>query len=63
MAGHEQTHEADTATTDERLKVAGACRECGAVYSAWLLPDDTVRPIGRKNGCQCGASEFKALSK
>ena len=57
MTGHQQTHDAD-----ERMKVAARCRDCGSVYSAWVLPDTTVQPIGRKDGCQCGASEFEALS-
>ena len=70
MAGPQQTTgadatraDADATTADERLKVAGRCLECGAVYSAWLLTDGTVQPIGRKDGCQCGGTEFEALSE
>lgn len=62
MAGRQQAHETTDNTTNERQKVAGRCRNCGAVYSAWVLSDNTVQPIGKKNGCRCGASEFEAIS-
>lgn len=45
------------------LKAAASCCECGAVYSAWILPDDSIQLIGRKDGCRCGASAFQAISK
>ncbi|ELY57723.1 hypothetical protein [Natronolimnohabitans innermongolicus] len=48
---------------DDWLKVAARCRECGAVYSAWVRSDDSVQPIGRKDGCRCGATTFQPLSK
>ena len=60
MSGSQQTGEN---TTDERQKAAARCCECGAVYSAWILPDNTVQPIGMKTGCKCGASKFEAISK
>ncbi|WP_049925156.1 hypothetical protein [Halopiger goleimassiliensis] len=63
MAGDQRTHETCEQPIAERPKVAGRCRECGAVYSAWILPDDTVHPIGKKGGCRCGAAEFEALSR
>ncbi|AEH38528.1 hypothetical protein Halxa_3923 [Halopiger xanaduensis SH-6] len=63
MTSPQQTYETSTETTDERLKVAARCRECGGIYSAWLFADDTVQPIGRKDGCRCGASAFEAISK
>ncbi|UHQ95012.1 hypothetical protein J0X25_18855 [Haloterrigena alkaliphila] len=62
MAGNRQTHDADARPTDGRTKVAARCRNCGSVYSAWVFADDTVQPIGRKDGCQCGTAEFEALS-
>ncbi|MEY7851602.1 hypothetical protein AB7C87_20655 [Natrarchaeobius sp. A-rgal3] len=63
MDGPEQKQETDDGTGDERMKVAARCHECNAVYSAWILSDDTVQPIGRKDGCRCGSSEFEAISK
>ena len=63
MSGHRQRQETGDPTTDEREKVAAQCRDCGAVYSAWVLADGTVQPIGRKDGCRCGSSGFEALSR
>jgi hypothetical protein len=51
------------ADDDDRIKTAAQCIECDAVYSAWIFPDDAVQPIGRKDGCRCGCSEFEALSE
>lgn len=48
--------------TDERRKVAARCSECGAIYPAWVLADDSIRPIGRGNDCRCGVSAFRVLS-
>lgn len=63
MTGNRQSQQVDELATDEREKVAARCRDCGAIYSAWVLADETVQPIGRKDGCQCGTSEFEALSR
>ncbi|SEW23446.1 hypothetical protein SAMN05216285_3250 [Natrinema salifodinae] len=62
MASHQQSSETDGDGTDERVKVAARCHECGAVYSAWLRSDDIVQLIGRKDGCRCGAAAFEAIS-
>ena len=62
MAEPSQTGETGTTAAEKRVKVAARCRQCGAVYSAWILADGTVQPIGRKNGCRCGASQFEAIS-
>ncbi|SIR79590.1 hypothetical protein SAMN05421809_2255 [Natronorubrum daqingense] len=48
---------------DNRSKIAAKCRACEAVYSAWLLSDDSIHIIGRKDGCRCGSNAFEALSK
>ncbi|QRV16234.1 hypothetical protein [Haloterrigena salifodinae] len=63
MTAHRQSQESDGSTTDEWEKVAARCRDCGAIYSAWVLADETVQPIGRKDGCRCGTAEFEALSR
>ncbi|WP_339104627.1 hypothetical protein [Haloterrigena salinisoli] len=63
MTGHRQRQETGEPATDEWEKVAAQCRDCEAVYSAWVLADGTVQPIGRKDGCRCGSSEFDALSR
>ncbi len=48
--------------SDERLKAAARCRECGSVYSAWIHPDSSIHIIGRKDGCRCGATAFQDIS-
>ncbi len=63
MAETQRAYETSEKTTDGRQKVAGRCCECGAVYSAWVLSNGTVHPIGKKGGCRCGASNFEAISK
>ncbi|ELZ14751.1 hypothetical protein C477_19704 [Haloterrigena salina JCM 13891] len=63
MTGHRQSQQVDEPAADEREKVAAQCRDCGAIYSAWVFADETVQPIGRKDGCRCGTSEFEALSR
>lgn len=47
---------------DEWIKAAAQCRACGAVYSAWIFADETIHPIGRKDGCRCGAADFEVVS-
>ncbi|TYL35961.1 hypothetical protein CV102_25140 [Natronococcus pandeyae] len=39
------------------------CLECGSAYAAAQWPDGTVQPIGTKNGCQCGSTEFQAVEE
>ncbi|RKD88886.1 hypothetical protein ATJ93_3702 [Halopiger aswanensis] len=63
MPGNQRACETNDTVVDERQKVAGRCCECGAVYSAWVLSDSTVQPIGKKDGCRCGASTFEAISQ
>ncbi|ELY59465.1 hypothetical protein C491_06633 [Natronococcus amylolyticus DSM 10524] len=58
-----QTQENDAEGTERRTKAAARCSECGSVYSAWVFSDNTVQPIGLPRGCDCGASEFEAISK
>ncbi|MFP8958551.1 hypothetical protein ACLI4Y_17710 [Natrialbaceae archaeon A-CW3] len=42
-------------------KVAATCTSCQAVYAAEAWPDGKVRPIGRREGCRCGETEFDVL--
>lgn len=63
MATHPQAQENNTEEAEDRTKVAARCDECGSVYSAWVFPDNTVQPIGLPRGCECGSSEFEAISK
>ncbi len=34
------------------------CTECGSAYAARRTGDDTLLPIGARNGCSCGNSTF-----
>jgi hypothetical protein len=62
MTDRQQAQGSGVETADERMKVAARCCECGCIYSAWIHSDDSVRPIGRPNGCKCGGAEFESLS-
>lgn len=53
----------DTPEADERRKVAARCSECGTIYPAWVLPDDSIRPIGPADGCRCGVSAFRVIPR
>lgn len=44
--------------TDETQRTIAACDQCGALYAALELSDDKLRPIGRRDGCQCGSTSF-----
>ena len=41
----------------ENSRTIAMCEECGALYAA-LEIDDGYRPIGRRDGCQCGSTAF-----
>lgn len=44
-------------------RTVAECVSCGAGYAVQKWPDGTVQPIGTKNGCQCGSTEFRAIEK
>lgn len=44
-----------------RKKVAAVCTSCGTGYAAEEWADGTIRPIGQRNGCQCGGTSFDVL--
>ncbi|WP_342707624.1 hypothetical protein [Natronorubrum texcoconense] len=39
------------------------CEECGALYAALEISEDDYRPIGRRDGCQCGSLEFTPVDE
>lgn len=43
---------------EENRRTIAMCEECGALYAALELTDDTFRPIGRRDGCRCGSTDF-----
>ena len=44
--------------SDENRRTIAMCEECGALYAALEIDDDEYRPIGRRDGCQCGSTVF-----
>ena len=47
--------------SDANRRTIAACEECGSLYAAIELDDETLRPIGRRDGCQCGSTAFTAV--
>lgn len=47
---------------DETEKALGQCTSCGAVYSVWVEPSGSVRPISPENDCSCAEPSFEALT-
>lgn len=47
--------------TENNRRTIAACEECGALYAALELGEDKLRPIGRRDGCQCGCTDFSAV--
>nr|WP_254532758.1 hypothetical protein [Natrinema gelatinilyticum] len=39
------------------------CLNCGNAYAAKEWPDGTIQPIGTRNGCQCGSTEFQIVEE
>ncbi|UTF55860.1 hypothetical protein NGM29_20470 (plasmid) [Natronosalvus rutilus] len=47
----------------ESTRTIATCVDCGVAYAAEQWPDGTAQPIGARNGCQCGSTEFQAVKK
>ena len=37
----------------ERTRSAAVCDGCGAIFTAWVWPDERVQPIGGTGMCSC----------
>ena len=48
---------------DENRRSIAMCDECGALYAALEIGEDDFRPIGRRDGCQCGSLEFTPVDQ
>ncbi|WP_436344970.1 hypothetical protein [Natronorubrum sp. FCH18a] len=48
---------------DENRRSIAMCDECGALYAALEIGEDDFRPIGRRDGCQCGSLEFTPVDE
>jgi hypothetical protein len=45
----------------ESERTLAECLNCGNAYAVKHWPDGTIRPIGHKNGCHCGSTEFQIV--
>lgn len=45
---------------EERRRMA-VCTACGSVDAARVESDGTGQPIGSRDGCRCGSSEFDVV--
>ncbi|PGF16889.1 hypothetical protein CP556_12675 [Natrinema sp. CBA1119] len=47
--------------SDDNRRTIAACEQCGSLYAALELSEDKIRPIGRRDGCRCGGTDFTAV--
>ncbi|WP_254528381.1 hypothetical protein [Natrinema gelatinilyticum] len=47
----------------EGQRTIAKCISCGSAYAAEKWPDGTIQPIGTRDGCQCGATEFQVVER
>ncbi|WP_165875188.1 hypothetical protein [Natrarchaeobius chitinivorans] len=52
-----------TARDKSREKAAGACDNCGELFTVWVHDDGTVRPISPHNACSCDDPELRAVDE
>ncbi|AGB36279.1 hypothetical protein Natoc_0414 [Natronococcus occultus SP4] len=45
----------------ESKRTIAECLVCSSAYAAKEWTDGTIQPIGTRNGCRCGSTEFQAL--
>ncbi|NUB93102.1 hypothetical protein HTZ84_01450 [Haloterrigena sp. SYSU A558-1] len=43
---------------EENRRTIAMCEECGALYAAFEITAGEFRPIGQRDGCQCGSTDF-----
>jgi hypothetical protein len=46
--------------SERRLAV---CTSCESAYAAKVWPDGAIKPIGTKEGCRCGSTEFQVVDQ
>lgn len=44
--------------SDDTSRTIAACEQCGSLYAALEINDEQFRPIGRRDGCECGSTDF-----
>lgn len=45
----------------ESERTMAQCTSCGSAYAAEIWPDGTIQPIGAKDGCQYGSTNFQVI--
>lgn len=53
----------DERNGDDADRMIAACTDCGALYAATELSDGSILPIGRRDGCRCGGTEFTKVNE
>lgn len=48
---------------DDPDRMIAACTHCGALYAATELSDGSILPIGQRDGCRCGSTEFTKVNE
>ncbi|ELY52578.1 hypothetical protein [Natronolimnohabitans innermongolicus] len=46
---------------NDAQRTIAACDECGSLYAALEITADEFRPIGRRDGCECGSTAFSPV--
>ncbi|MDQ2051219.1 hypothetical protein RBH26_12090 [Natronolimnohabitans sp. A-GB9] len=47
--------------TDAKRRTVAVCDECGSLYAALEIDEGDFRPIGRRDGCECGSTAFSPV--
>lgn len=47
----------------ENDRLVAACDDCGSVYAAIELSNGDAQPIGKRNGCSCGGTDFTPVTE
>nr|WP_090302922.1 hypothetical protein [Natronorubrum texcoconense] len=44
-------------------RTVAICTSCGSAYAAEVWDDETIQPIGKRTGCDCGSTEFHVTAE
>ncbi|WP_121741317.1 hypothetical protein [Natronorubrum halophilum] len=44
--------------SDKTTRTIAVCEDCGTLYAALEISNEEFRPIGRRDGCECGSTDF-----
>lgn len=49
--------------SDDARRTIAACEQCGSLYAALEISTGEFRPIGRRDGCECGSMDFTPVEE